>query len=446
MKKHLILSVSAIALLATPVFADEIVREEQPETPTHTVTPRDLGHGLSTRDINDIANVGPTDIGSGPNQQTSNITQSDNDNIAHVNQVFGQEGLSNITQTNDLNYANVTQEEIPTLGSPTFNVHSNDSSIVQGGDGFNDAKVRQIATGSGAGQTNTSTIDQNSVYNAGANPVGDYGAYLGAAVIQSGQNNASDIDQADAGNSAAVKQFGDGNDSFVDQFGWNNVGTVKQVGGWNASDLTQGGDENTASVWQFGDDNVSVATQTGYFGQIDVGQVGDWNSSTIAQSGNRNGIWSEQVGDENKSTINQSGEDNAIDLFSNGYNNTVVVDQAGSWNSATLIQDGVRNTITIGGDAGDGQIGTDGTIELTQVGLDNSATVSLQNGSENLISGFQKTEWNEANFSQDGDWNVAIVKQGNGGTDAHGNVYAQTVANISNVTQTGAGNYAHVVQ
>src|SRR3546814_1406079 len=171
------------------------------------------------------------------------------DQNADADAIVSQSGAyngSNVTQNANGASASFTQAGDPASGGPGTGQGDNLSNITQ--NGASSATVNQLANNPTDGfASNDSLILQN-------------GDGSSAGVTQTGDNNDSDVVQG-ARNSAVVNQDGDDNASIVSQAA-DNIADVNQQGNLNSSDIQQSGDFLRASVDQIGDENESTITQT----------------------------------------------------------------------------------------------------------------------------------------------------------------------------------------
>jgi len=334
-------------------------------------------------------------------QNVGSVTQNGNDNIGVISQDgSGNEGIvdqlkgnnnsSSVIQTGNDNYALSTQgmlqnyypddrpgHEGEMLTSTEMIGSSNIISIKQVGEDY--AEVLQT------GSNNKSTVNQAANGNAAWSYQGWPYGFWGETVVTSAlktTNGVVSINQLSANNTAATWTYG----------GDNNKTTISQsVGEGNSASVAQG----------------FIYVDAPYNFSTPVYNVKD-NIATIAQAGASNTGKVMQLGNTNTFKLTQTGDGNSV-----GYDATAssLLDKR----NAYFKQDGSRNTFTGTQTDGSllkstsGQFGNDNTITLVQNDLD------------------------VAEIIQDGNWNVATVKQYGGGQDAY-------------VGQFGSGNTATITQ
>ena len=252
-----------------------------------------------------------------------------------------------------------------------------------------------------------------------------------AQITQSGQNTSA-VDQEFRENSAIVDQIGV-NWSDIDQSGdvgnmkksgLANSATVLQDGGNNAfqiSDIDQQGDGNEAIVDQYGEDNNSKIQQG------NNGNAED-NYAKVYQTGGT------MSGDGNDADVLQRYDNNYADVYQNGNSNSVVLEQVSGPNQS------------------EGNY-----AEHSQTGNRNSI-VSLQETTQNApslqIGGYTNGEWvtqtgddNGSNLHQQGEGNISIVNQLDGGLSSASGFHGPSgVSNYADVTQTDQRNYSRIDQ
>src|SRR5690606_38210826 len=286
MKKFLLASVSAAAILATPAFAQS-----------------------NDSEITQTGNTNTATIGQSGASNISDVTQSGNTSQATLDQ-SGNGNVSEIVQQN-LNKANVAQLGTDGESRGIQNGNQNDAVNHNGGIADPGGIEEPIAYGVGVRQRATSEdaysyIEQNGI-----------GAW--AEVDQDGINNSSDIRQ---GND--VKRNSDR--AFVDQMGDDNTSTIKQstddtgpavnpsFAGENTVNFSidnTTGSRNNSNITQNAINGDNDATPNGL---ATVNQLSDDNTSDITQSGDAT------------ASVTQSGG-NTLGAFGGRENNVSTIDQ-----------------------------------------------------------------------------------------------------------------------
>lgn len=215
------------------------------------------------------------------------VTQNEDGNDSFIQQRSGS-GLISVTQTSTDTSGLVTGNSVANpISGGTDDVRANFSRVIQTGTGRTEATLSQTGFG------NLSDIRQ-STPNAASGPasratVTQTGEDQASFVQQSGASDTVFVDQIGGGsgnfsrvtqlsngisNTADVEQRGNDGESTINQDGWTNTANLLQgsLGDGNTSSITQGGDFNTANVNQYSSDNNSTVIQTGSSSTITVNQ------------------------------------------------------------------------------------------------------------------------------------------------------------------------------
>jgi hypothetical protein len=465
MKKFLLASASAAAILATTAFAQG-----------------------NDSEVIQAGNSNSATVGQAGDGNVSGLSQLGDNSQATLDQ-SGDANVSEIMQQS-LNKANVAQLGTDGESHVIQNGNQNDAINHNGGIADPGGIEEPIAYGVGVRQRATSVEAYSYIEQNGT------GAW--AEVDQDGANNSSDIRQ---GNN--LKRSGDR--AFVDQRGDDNVSTVKQsvddtgpdsnpaYGGANTvnySIVNQSGSRNTsnitqnavngendespnalATVNQLSDDNKSDITQNSDAVASVTQSGGDYNVSSIEQQLNSDGAYATvvQTGALNASQVIQSADATATVNQTGGYNhsfvtqnaaatanvtqggidNKAVIEQfAGADNAgATIIQDEEGATVP-GYPSNDARItqSADATGTITQTGDNNVSTIEqLASSGNSEATSTQNGAGNRSDIKQIGSTTFAFVEQ-IGASNV--STITQDTANQhdANVRQEGAGNYSSIYQ
>lgn len=318
----------------------------------------------------------------GPGDITSNVNQSNANNLATVTQInpnllVANDILSDLIQSGTDNKATVTQNHNGNLASGAGLIQS----LVNQSGSFNEAVQQQGPHG-----------QQGTTY---------------AEILQSGNWNNASQNQLKYGNDARINQSGNGNTGMqaqdailLDDFeGSYNTAILNQSGNGNYAEQTQNGWANDVQAYQSGSGNRSVQTQS-------LSWVSD---AFVSQSGNNN-----------LATQIQKGSGVAI----NGRLNSARIEQASSYNQATQTQtsDGSRASAVYDplNDAQIYQMGGDGNVatqtQTIPVGTFDGATAAnvgiiWQNGDHLTATQTQTGGYNYGTVNQTGSYNTATVVQ-----------------------------------
>lgn len=321
---------------------------------------------------------------SGPGDIISNVTQSNANNVATVDQVnkklqADNKLLSNIFQTGMNNKSTVEQTHDGDLASRAGLL---EALTVQTG---NDNEAIQIQ--GPHSQMGTGYVE----------------------VIQGGSENYAYQIQVKYGNSAKINQSGDRNIAKqaqdimlpLEAEGSMNTAIIDQSGNYNTAEQTQNGWANEAYAFQSGSDNSSVQNQG-------VGTPDSWVNFAL---------------------VSQSGNSNEAEQTQNGRLNRAKIDQASNCNDAVQTQL------------------SEGTRENAVYMVLNNAEIYQMGGSCNVATQYQYLpglEGEQSNYMEATDANVAIAWQ-DGGLNT--STQTQTGGyNYSSVSQTGFDHTATATQ
>ena len=318
---------------------------------------------------------------------TGTISQDGSGNMGYVDQVKGDDNTATITQTGDNNAALATQGMVTDYYYP-----------LDGGEVLTSTAM--------VGNANSITIKQVG---------GDY-----AEVLQTGSNNKSTVNQAANGNSAWSYQgwpYGFWGETAI-------TSALKTTNG--VVSINQLSANNTAATWTYGGDNnkttISQSVGEGNSASVSQGFIyvdAQYNFTTPVYNVKDNIATITQAGASNTGKVMQLGNANNFKLTQNGDGNYVGFDAAAvsllEKRDAYFKQDGSRNTFT--GTQTDGAL-----LKSTSGQFGNDNTITLVQNADDI-----------AEILQDGNWNIATVRQYGGGQDAY-------------VGQFGNGNTATVTQ
>jgi len=317
---------------------------------------------------NNISQTGPGDI-------TSNVTQSNANNIATVTQI--NPGLavvsgiqSDVTQSGVSNNAKVTQ----------------DLTGVNGPEAMLKALINQSGNENEAVQKQGPHTQMGTTY---------------AEILQGGNWNHAYQTQLKSNNDAVISQEGDYNTATQSQ----DVETIDGYEGtWNNATIIQSGNANIAVQDQHGWLNDASATQSGNGNHSSQLQSDNsWkNIAVVIQSGDDSEAIQEQVGNLNKAKIDQRsvGDYAKQSQISEG---TRPVDDYTALNEAEIIQTGGEGNIAI-------QYQTIPLGEFVAATDANHAFIQ-QDGATNEASQTQTGGFNYSNVNQAGDANSTTVFQ-----------------------------------
>lgn len=136
-------------------------------------------------------------------------------------------------------------------------------------------------------------------------PYDDLSGKQSVYIVQAGQDNQAQVNQAVSGGSLSLAQQGSAN-----------LATMNQHGALLRMQAQQQGLENQL-----------IIQQAGYANQVSVYQQGSGNSSTIWQRGAYNQASTQQVGQNNQIVISQTGTKGNISIAQNGNNMRAKVTQ-----------------------------------------------------------------------------------------------------------------------
>ncbi|PKG54861.1 hypothetical protein [Halomonas sp. MES3-P3E] len=321
-----------------------------------------------------------------------------------------------------------TQSGGPSIGNSAsvvqINGTDNDSSVDQNKQQQGDALEAEVVQ---SGNENRSDISQDL----------SYGAI--AKVYQTGNGNLSRIDQLGAdSNGAEVTQTGDNhrsiveqgtnpggaqnNNAFVTQTLMDSQSFVRQQWDGNLAVVAQDGTSGMSQIWQQSDNNVAKLWDTGAYNGSYIRQgvsgTSDYNDANVEQSGEYNDSYiSQSVGDFNEADVIQSGDYGKSDIVQTGRQNEADVDQSGGGDISWVIQNGNNQYAKV----------------------------------EQTGSGTAEVEFNESYIMQTGGGtHSADVYQNHYPTSGYNNVstitqLGSTMGNAT-VVQNGAGNRASTIQ
>ena len=332
--KKLLVSASAIALLATPALAQNNQASVEQTGVGAVATVDQTGansiadvtqSGGGTVDVDQSGTVGSTatvttSADDRPPESTVDVDQTDDGtagtaagqaNVATVRQQnvngFGLSGTGStvaVSQTHNAagagsNTADITQGHNAVSGQVTVSQEGGENSAIYASTTStdNDAFITQSGVG------NNADVQQD--------------FQNGAALATVNQNNTGGadndvfIDQISAGFAASPPEFAVGADAAVTQDGFANSSTISQTG-YSETAVTA----NFARNFQTGDNLTSLISQSG----VD-------NSATVTQTGSNNDSEVLQGGDGNLATVSQGASGNVSDVSQGGNGNTVSVVQ-----------------------------------------------------------------------------------------------------------------------
>jgi len=320
-KLKLLASVALAASLATSASADLTGKKVEPKDVEvkEIESQEDLEHLFDQETVRVYRYGRPGTVTTFTQQ--SRIEQKGNRNDAYVDQVYSDEGLAQIRQTEgNRNYASVSQSDYGNTAAPFRNA-TNIAVVDQVGSANNATSYQSYVNA--FDPTNLVEIHQKSdrrTSNADGNYADAYQAGAGNSILIN--QDASEYTSARR-NSATATQYGDNQTSTIDQRGDNNIANSYQDNayGGNVSVISQIGDG-------YGAANAAYTTQTG-----------EDNEALISQNGNGN--WAEilQTSNENVAQIFQDGTDNeAYASQEYGNLNAVLIVQHGTGNYASSAQ------------------------------------------------------------------------------------------------------------
>lgn len=379
----------------------------------------------------------------------ADVVQSE-DNVALVNQTTGENQVINLIQSGDNEQATISQ-----AGS------DNNNSSVQAGEvdrlfhTQTGSQGRIIASqyGEETDKGNTQTITQGG--NNNTVDVGQIKFFNVATITQSGQDNNLLV-------GSTVRQIGESNQTILNQTGRRgNIAVIQgnaaglTFGGQtlastgydpttndafrNTTGINQGGLDNLIAVAQQGDDGTATANQEGNDNFIGIRQLNPgagilravFNVATATQTAgvSNSEIDIEQFGRRNNGSASQTGT---------GVNNTIALNQRNDDNTATLSQNqGNQNVINVNQNPNAGKIG--GNVEIAQSGQDNKARLT-QTGYENELT---LTQTGDRNVLQQNGANPFALQGGNNNTAT----LSQTGQDHTiNLNQSGMNNTIMVTQ
>jgi trimeric autotransporter adhesin len=285
------------------------------------VTVNQSGSTGSESDVTTEASPESTPPGLGGN--TVEVTQTDDGTAATA---LGQANKSTVIQDNvNLGTTAVVEQTHNAAGAG-----QNESFLRQGRNASNgDVTVNQMGGDNFSTYTSTTSTDNDAnIVQTGQNNRSDVQQDFqnGGALVTVNQNNAGGadnnvfIDQISAGFATddpntpqSEAQFALGADATALQDGSNLTSTISQTG---YADMAS--EANTAKSDQQGEDHTSSITQSGVENFADVLQTGVNNDSIINQSGNNNDAMVQQSSNDNMSTVMQPGSGNSATVTQGG--------------------------------------------------------------------------------------------------------------------------------
>lgn len=257
----------------------------------------------------------------------------------------------------------------------------NSAIITQGFDGAGLAMPGNISYVDQIGDDNDAVVDQTNNGFGGQNH--------DSKILQTGNENAADVEQRNATGNAFVKQDGDGNIANVLEVG--NFDLAHPAAGLAPYDayVLQDGDDNTVNMSIYGDRSASAAIQKGDDNKItqELGQaVGEkvYQSSAYAnQEGDRNEAMQVMEGQGfagnidvlfDRERIWQKGDDNYASQLQKDDGLVTIY----TTNYAEVKQTGDNN------DSWQTQTGSNNDSRVIQNG-DGNSSISTQLGNENLV-------------------------------------------------------------
>lgn len=293
------------------------------------------------------------------------------------------------------------------------------------------------------GSDNTVVQSQSGLAQWASSP--QEGFLLSADIEQTGVANSATTDQSGAESAAQINQDGATNLARVVQFAeeTGHRASIFQTGGANDALVEQlEGVGNTASITQLGDLNSAQVQQEGFGSSYNGVQNGSGNIVSVEQ-------YSASL-----ARTEQTGSDNTITLTQDGfpYGATASITQDGTGNEATVVQQSPERYPS-------------DNVSLTQIGADNVADVSVNNGFGNLaftqdgigneltatqsalnasFEGSSVGDYNSVNVNQDGrDLSLTINQYGdNNDID----IDQSGASSYATFEQNGNENYAAVLQ
>ncbi len=321
----------------------------------------------------------------GPGDITSNVNQSNADNVAIVTQInpnlqTANDILSTVDQSGISNLATVVQKHTGILAVPVA--------------GKIEAHIIQ------SGNNNQALQDQG--------PHNKQGTTY-ALIDQSGSWNKASQNQLKYGNDARIYQSGNGNEGqqaqdatlLADYDGSMNTALLNQSGNDNFATQKQDGWANDVTAYQSGNNNSSIQTQNiSWVSDAFVSQSGSWNKATQTQSGptvgtgvqgRLNSAKIEQSSNGNEAIQLQKSEGARASAVYDPLNRAEIYQMGGDNNYAKQIQDMPTGTFA---NATDANVGI-----ISQSGNNNIATQD-QTGGFNYGTVTQTGSWNEAHVTQ----------------------------------------------
>lgn len=302
---------------------------------------------------------------------TSNVTQSNKDNVTTVTQVnhllvAGNSILSNVTQSGERNDATVSQihdgsnpNQVGLIETVITQAGNDNEAIQNQGDNSNTgllyASINQSGDDNFASQNqmkyrNSAYIDQSGKNNT-AMQAQDASLLLEeeetshyASINQSGDNNYAEQVQNGHSNTAIAVQSGNGNDSWQTQNAWKSVASVNQSesGKNNEATQTQNGALNKATITQASNGNIAIQIQTGGARRPGNADYAENNLAEIHQwGGNENEAYQTQT------TPGDGADENYAGAWQNGSGNLATQTQVGGFNYSTVSQTGSGHEATL---------------------------------------------------------------------------------------------------
>ena len=400
-----------------------------------TVNQNNLSKGNSA--ITDQANYG--------SGQKITIDQNDvsSNNKVSVGQAGDGNNASVRQSTNSQsNKAEVVQGLSTKFGGPnSFNATATvEQNGAVGTSSDNKATIKQMGVNSGA----VATIRQNAkLFNASrANE---------ASITQTMDGNTGTIDQNDAStsNQATVSQNGTNGSATLSQSNnaSDNVATVQQLSGSGLKASVRQSDNasrNTTTTKQYGTNSElsveQVASSNDNKATINQGAAGTTSSNNKARVYQKEGSQKGEITISQNQTKDGSGNYAQVEqayLDGTSTANKATIGQEGSRNTTRLSQKGVGNHMAM-----ISQTGNNNSVQGPGTSLYETGPMAVQKGDGNQMTvsqtspdGTNTTIFNTANLNQDGITNTINLNQ-----------TANTVGNMSTISQIGTSNAATVTQ
>lgn len=289
------------------------------------------------------------------------VSQSSDDGMAQ---------RANVTQ-NGTSSVKITQIETG-VATNGFSIPVQTADVVQNG-ATNKAEISQSETGSGDKYLSSAKLDQ----------IGD-------------KNTSTQITNAPGSNSGLkVIGYQKGNENKINQnitSGYTEYFKAEQIGNDNTATQIGSGSTADGTIYQEGNSNTATQKLSGMNNGYDrtgmlIKQIGARN--TASQE-----FWGSGYNAGHSGETYQYGSDNVATQIGSGHHFTSIVTQNGDWNTATVNQNGTANPVLF-----------DNSVELYQDLSNNTATITQELGSTNIIKLYQKGA-GTANLTQTGDQNI----------------------------------------